>query len=356
MGFEVKKVKKKGGLVLARNVLNTVHCTLVQNITEDRGVLLGSGISDGIGDNGSGSGGIGDGSGSEIGGSSSSGQGGRGGSRGGGRDKKGGGMASKGDGRGSKGGGSRRGSGMVRSSSMGVLTAQEYHKVLIPHIHSQPTQQSIVWVVDTTADIEEAPNVETSDTIEVGEEAQAVDKGKASTSADKGKASTSVEDKLHQKGKEEGRCHIEGVSPLMKCTSAIRQLAYDIVPDFLDEYLQISTKSFSLSLDHFCTSVMEIFGPEYLRKPMMTEVVKLYRHHEEKRGFSGMLGSLDCTDWGWFGCPYEHKGQYVRRDHGPNLFILLKVVASQDLLIWHAFFDVSGSNNDINVLHISSLF
>ncbi|GKC97532.1 cysteine-rich receptor-like protein kinase, partial [Tanacetum coccineum] len=30
---------------------------------------------------------------------------------------------------------------------------------------------------------------------------------------------------------------------------------------------------------------MEIFGPEYLRKPTMTDVVKLYRHHEEKHGF-----------------------------------------------------------------------
>ncbi|GJS74843.1 reverse transcriptase domain-containing protein [Tanacetum coccineum] len=120
----------------------------------------------------------------------------------------------------------------------------------------------------------------------------------------------------------------EGISPLMKCTSAIRQLAYGIVPDFLDEYLQISTKSSRLSLDHFCTSVMEIFGPEYLRKPTMTDVLKLYRHHEEKHGFSGMLGSLDCTDWEWFGCPYGFKAQYVRRDHGSNPFILLEAVAS----------------------------
>ncbi|GJW98110.1 ALP1-like protein [Tanacetum coccineum] len=147
-----------------------------------------------------------------------------------------------------------------------------------------------------------------------------------------------------------------GISSLMKCTSAIRQLAYDIVPDFLDEYLQMSIKSSCLSFDHFCTSVMKIFGLEYLRKPTMTDVVKLHRHHEEKHGFSRMLGRLDCTDWEWFDCPYGHKGQYVRRDHGPNPFILLEAVASQDLWIWHAFFGVSGSNNDINVLHQSPLF
>ncbi|GJV25233.1 ALP1-like protein isoform X1 [Tanacetum coccineum] len=58
----------------------------------------------------------------------------------------------------------------------------------------------------------------------------------------------------------------------------------------------------------------------------------------------------------WFGCPYAFKGQYVRRDHGLNPFILLEVVASQDLWIWHVFFGVVGSNNDINVLYQSPLF
>nr|GEV46915.1 hypothetical protein [Tanacetum cinerariifolium] len=81
----------------------------------------------------------------------------------------------------------------------------------------------------------------------------------------------------------------EDISPLLKCTSAIRQLAYNINVDFLDEYLQMSERSSRLSLDHFCILVMEIFGPEYLRKPRVTDVEKLYRHHEEKHGFSEML-------------------------------------------------------------------
>nr|GEX09904.1 putative nuclease HARBI1 [Tanacetum cinerariifolium] len=69
----------------------------------------------------------------------------------------------------------------------------------------------------------------------------------------------------------------------------------------------------------------------------------------------GMLGSLDCMDLEWFGCLYTFKWQYVRRDHGSNSFILLEAVASQDLWIWHAFFGVVGSNNDINVLYQSPL-
>ena len=35
---------------------------------------------------------------------------------------------------------------------------------------------------------------------------------------------------------------------------------------------------------------------------------------------------------------------------------MLEAVASQDLWIWHAFFGVAGSNNDINVLNQSNVF
>nr|GEU59841.1 putative nuclease HARBI1 [Tanacetum cinerariifolium] len=69
------------------------------------------------------------------------------------------------------------------------------------------------------------------------------------------------------------------------------------------------------------------------------------------------LDSGRRSEWlEWFSCPYAFKGKYVRRDHGSNPFILLEVVASQDLWIWHAFFGVAGSNNDINVLYQSILF
>ncbi|GKB51236.1 ALP1-like protein isoform X1 [Tanacetum coccineum] len=81
----------------------------------------------------------------------------------------------------------------------------------------------------------------------------------------------------------------------------------------------------------------------------------VYTHHEKEHEFLGMLRSLDCTHWEWFGFPIALKGQYVRRDHGPYLFILLKLVASQDLWISHSFFGVCGANNDINIIHQSPL-
>ena len=45
---------------------------------------------------------------------------------------------------------------------------------------------------------------------------------------------------------------------------------------------------------------------------------------------------------------------YTGHCHEPT--IILEVVASQDLWIWHAFFGLPGSLNDINVLERSPVF
>lgn len=74
----------------------------------------------------------------------------------------------------------------------------------------------------------------------------------------------------------------------------------------------------------------------------------------EDRGFPGMLGSLDCMHWAWKNCPRAWARQYSRRSGTPTL--ILEAVASYDLWIWHAYFGLPGSNNDINVLHSSNLF
>jgi hypothetical protein len=74
----------------------------------------------------------------------------------------------------------------------------------------------------------------------------------------------------------------------------------------------------------------------------------------EQKGFPGMLGSIDCMHWAWKNCPYEKQGQY--KGHVEKATIILEAVASNDLWIWHAFFGMPGSHNDINVLHRSPLF
>ncbi|XP_022031419.1 uncharacterized protein LOC110932388 [Helianthus annuus] len=113
----------------------------------------------------------------------------------------------------------------------------------------------------------------------------------------------------------------EGFTTLQKCTAAIRQLAYGTVADALDEYLQMS----------------------------------LYQAHEARHEFPGMLGSIDCMHWAWHNCPTAWRDQYTRGDHDhPTL--ILEAVASQDLWIWHSFFGLPGSLNDLNVLYQSAIF
>ncbi|GJW72457.1 ALP1-like protein [Tanacetum coccineum] len=113
-----------------------------------------------------------------------------------------------------------------------------------------------------------------------------------------------------------------GISSLIKCTSVIRQMAYDAVPDALDEYMQLGAKTTRKCLQMFCKAIMELNGEEFLRKPTYTDMEKLYAYHEEKHGFPRMLGSIDCTGWSWENCPAAFQAQFCRGDHGPDPFII----------------------------------
>ena len=62
-----------------------------------------------------------------------------------------------------------------------------------------------------------------------------------------------------------------------------------------------------------------------------------------------MFGSLDCMHWTWKNCPIAWGGAYAGRGKKPPT-IILEAVATQDLWIWHCFFGMPGSFNDINVL------
>ena len=99
--------------------------------------------------------------------------------------------------------------------------------------------------------------------------------------------------------------------------------------------------------------VVEIFGPEYLISPNEADISRLLRKANQ-RGFPRMLRSLSCMHWAWKNCPVAYHEMYTGHVHRPT--IVLEVVASYDLWIWHVFFGMPESNNDINVLDASNLF
>src|ERR1044072_1338602 len=146
----------------------------------------------------------------------------------------------------------------------------------------------------------------------------------------------------------------KGLSPLQKCIGALRMLAYGSSADSVDEYVRIGESTLVECLEQFVNGVYAVFGAEYLRRSNSEDIANLLQMGQ-RRGFPGMLGSIDCMHWEWKNCPVAWKGQFCRGDQGKTT-IMLEAVASKDLWIWHAYFGIAGSCNDINVLNQSPVF
>ncbi|XP_058733817.1 uncharacterized protein LOC131605486 [Vicia villosa] len=74
------------------------------------------------------------------------------------------------------------------------------------------------------------------------------------------------------------------LSPLQKCTYAIRMLAHGSPADSVDEYVQIGKSTSIECLERFVRGVNVVFGAEYLRKPNNADVEHLLQMRES-RGF-----------------------------------------------------------------------
>ncbi|XP_021755446.1 uncharacterized protein LOC110720703 [Chenopodium quinoa] len=143
-----------------------------------------------------------------------------------------------------------------------------------------------------------------------------------------------------------------GLSPLQKCTAAIRMLAYGMAADAVDAFESVSQPlefpfnvfvpgSLISSEPSICETLKLMNWPEYCIK--MNCVI-----------FPGIIGSIDCMHWEWKNCPTAWKAQYAGRNKKATL--ILEAVAAQDLWIWHSFFGIPGSCNDLNVLFRSPVF
>ncbi|GJS34015.1 reverse transcriptase domain, reverse transcriptase zinc-binding domain protein [Tanacetum coccineum] len=122
------------------------------------------------------------------------------------------------------------------------------------------------------------------------------------------------------------------IGPILMCTSAIRQLAYDTAPNAFDKYFQIVERCSRQCLKNFTKCIPILYVEKYSRKPTSADIEKTYALHEEKHGLPGMLGSIDCMHWEWKNCPKSLHGQFKRRDHKyPTL--MLEAVADQKLWI-----------------------
>ncbi|XP_024200177.1 uncharacterized protein LOC112203442 [Rosa chinensis] len=130
-------------------------------------------------------------------------------------------------------------------------------------------------------------------------------------------------------------------------------LATACCADSLDESFRMPESTAIENLSRFCGTIVTIYQERYLRAPT-TEDLDMLLQRAERRGFPGMIGSLDCMHWQWKNCPVGWQGSFRGKSKKPT--IVLEAVAGPDTWIWHAFFGIPGAQNDLTVLGRSPLF
>ena len=65
-------------------------------------------------------------------------------------------------------------------------------------------------------------------------------------------------------------------------------------------------------------------------------------------GFPGIFASIGCMYWVWKNCLGSWASQF--QDKNKERSIISEAIANKSLWIWHAYFGMLGSNNNVNVL------
>ncbi|OEL28287.1 hypothetical protein BAE44_0010694, partial [Dichanthelium oligosanthes] len=163
-------------------------------------------------------------------------------------------------------------------------------------------------------------------------------------------AVTQFDDYFEEKENAAGKL---GCHPYQKVTTCFRMLANGCSADSLDAELRMSSTLILKTLKRFVRVVVQLFGPHYIWASNRQDV-DLLLQEAERQGFLGMIGSIDCMHREWKNCPIGWQGEHRGHIHKPT--IILEAVAGPNLWIWHTFFKLPGSLNDINVLHRSPIF
>ena len=92
------------------------------------------------------------------------------------------------------------------------------------------------------------------------------------------------------------------------CAAAL-MLGYVMTTNLRDEYYRISKSTCADALARFDTTMVEVFAPQYLTKPISIDTQKAMAMWATRR-WSRMLKSLDCMYLRRMNCTYAPQGQY----------------------------------------------
>ncbi|XP_051219056.1 uncharacterized protein [Lolium perenne] len=141
-----------------------------------------------------------------------------------------------------------------------------------------------------------------------------------------------------------------GFLTIQKCTVDLRMLPYGIAGDTHDDYLRMAESMAINCMYRFCREIVVVFEKTYLRTPNAHPMrqTRLGSWHKMQRGvFVGCLAaSTICTGHG----RTVHSHTRECKGHKGAWSVV------HDLWIWHAFFSMAGSHNDINVLQFLDVF
>lgn len=110
----------------------------------------------------------------------------------------------------------------------------------------------------------------------------------------------------------------------------MRQLAYGVSADSMDDYYKIEESTAINAMKQFCMSVVNCFEDEFLCPPSNEKLQRIEKPFADF-SFPGCMGCLDCAGWDWGQCPKALQGIMVGKDGVPTL--RMEVICDLDLRI-----------------------
>jgi len=100
----------------------------------------------------------------------------------------------------------------------------------------------------------------------------------------------------------------------------LRVLGSDEAADRPDEEVRLSKTKNNAAVKSFIEFIVNKYESTYLRAPTEEDITRILAFSKD-RGFSGCIGSLDCSHCEWCGCPKSAASQDKARSGTPKIVL-----------------------------------